>query len=198
MGTQSANFTHQCHPQPNPPPSTGFLARDCRPVHLVQGEGFRDFVHALNPRYQLPGPKTIKLYMEAMYDQARADLNEYVAPLRQPGPAALRTMAGCISLDAWSDVSQESYLAVLLHTVKVTDAGYEAKMFCLRCEPIEAAHHTAEAIQKLVETALAIYELPPKNIFRAVHDGDSKVIKGASGGGERGRVDSETAVVLTP
>ena len=159
----------------------GFLVRDARPVNLAKGPGFRAFVHALNPRYVLPGPGTINRYINAMYEKARDDLAEYLAPLREPGPPALRTMVGCISLDGWSDISQESYLAVLMHTVKVTATGYEAKTHCLRCEMIEdAPHHTADVIKSLVLRALAMYGVPVKNVFRAVHDGDSKVIKGAS------------------
>lgn len=35
------------------------IAKDCQPANIVNDDGFRGFVHALNPRYSLPDRRTI-------------------------------------------------------------------------------------------------------------------------------------------
>jgi len=155
----------------------GFLIRDARPAALTEGVGFRDFVKALNPRFVMPGLKKIKAYTVAMSEEARQQVLEYIQPLKEKSPAALRGMVGVVSLDLWTDVTQVEYCAVLLHTIKVTKDGYEQKELCLACSEVDATHITGEVIQKYLEKALKDFGLPSKSIFRAVHDGDKKVIK---------------------
>ena len=155
----------------------GFLIRDARPAALTVGEGFRELVHALNPRYVVPGLKKIREVTHAMCLAARDEVLDYIHPLKQKGPAALRGMVGCVSLDLWTDLTQVEYMGVLLHTIKETEGGYEQKEFCLACTEVDANHITAEVVQEHLEAALKNFGLPVKSIFRAVHDGDMKVIK---------------------
>lgn len=114
-----------------------------------------------------------------MYEAARDQILSYIHPLQQKkGPAALRGIAGCVSLDLWTDNTQVEYMGVLLHTIKETASGYEQKEFCLGCTEVDAMHITGEVVQEYLEATLKDYGLLVKNIFRAVHDGDAKVIKG--------------------
>jgi len=64
-------------------------------------------------------------------------------------------------------------MGVLLHTIKETNTGYET---VLSCKKVDATHITAEGVQQYLEAVL-------KSIFRAVHDGDMKVIKGVRNAG---------------
>lgn len=157
----------------------GFLIRDSRPASLTLDQGFREFVRELNPRFTMPGLKKIRAFTRAMYEEARDVVLTYIQPLKQKGPAALRGMAACVSLDLWTDCTQVEYMGVLLHTIKQTPAGYEQKVTCLACIKVDETHITAEVVQGHVEATLKKYGLPIKSIFRAVHDGDAKVIKGA-------------------
>ena len=161
----------------------GFLIRDARPAHLTKGKGFRELIHSLNPRFVMPGENKIKAFTLAMCEEARDLVLEYIHPLKQKGPAALRGMVGCVSLDLWTDNTQVEYMGVILHTTKETPASYEQKEIVLACTVVDATHITAEVVQQYLEKVLKDFGLPVKSIFRVVHDGDMKVIKGVRDAG---------------
>lgn len=136
-------------------------------------------LHVFNSRVVLPGLKTIQRWTNAMHEEARDQILTYIQPLQQKkGPAALRGMVGCVSLDLWTDIAQMEYMGVILHTIKETSTGYEEKEICLSCTQVGETHVTGEVVKQYVEATLNDYGIPVKNIFRAVHDGDAKVIKG--------------------
>ena len=161
----------------------GFLIRDAPAAALTLGVGFREFVLALNSRFRMPGLNTIRKYTRAMAEAAREQLLTYIQPLKEKGPVALRGMAACLSLDLWTDNTQKKFLGVLLHTIKETEDGYEQKEFCLACKEVDETHITAEVVKKYVDDVLKDFGLPVKCIFRVVHDGDAKVIKGVRDAG---------------
>ena len=156
----------------------GFLIQDGRPAALTLGRGFRQLMHAMNPRFVMPGLKKIKMFTDAMYDQARDVILAYIHPLKQKGPAALRGMVGCVSLDLWTDITQVEYMGVILHTTKETHAGYEQKEILLACTEVDATHITSQVVKDYLLSVLKDFGLPVKSIFRSIHDGDAKVIKG--------------------
>ena len=53
-----------------------FLIRDAQPAALTQDDGFREFVHALNPRFVMPGIDKINAYILAMSDAAQEQESE--------------------------------------------------------------------------------------------------------------------------
>ena len=123
----------------------------------------------------MPGLKKISAFTHAMCDETRDLVLEYIHQLKEKGPAALRGMVGCVSLDLWTDCTQVEYMGVLLHTIKETNTGYEQRETVLSCKKVDATHITAEVVQQYLEAVLKDFGLPVKSIFRAVHDGDMKV-----------------------
>jgi len=94
-----------------------FLIRDSRPAALTLDKDFRAFLLALNPKFIIPDTKKIRTVTNAMYNAARDTVLDYIHPLKQKGPSALRGMVACVSLDMWTDATQMTYIGVLLHTI---------------------------------------------------------------------------------
>lgn len=47
------------------------LVKDCRPVSLLEGKGFRDVIKLLAPDYKIPDTKTIETLCKKRYDEFR-------------------------------------------------------------------------------------------------------------------------------
>lgn len=41
--------------------------RDLRPLSLVEGAGFKDFIQTINPQYETPTRNTVKKYISLSY-----------------------------------------------------------------------------------------------------------------------------------
>ena len=76
----------------------------------------------------MPGLKKIRAFTHAMCDGARGLVLDYIQPLQQKGPAALRGMVGCLSLDLWTDNTQVEYMGVILHTINPHHQGGEERL----------------------------------------------------------------------
>ena len=53
-------------------------ALDLKPLSLVEGNGFKHFVHALNPQYRVPCRKTVSKYLDVIYEEEKSKLIEKI------------------------------------------------------------------------------------------------------------------------
>ena len=82
-------------------------ARDLRPLSIVEGDGFRGFVHAINADYKLPTRKTIKLYLTRIYEEEKGEL---IDTLKGVDKVSLTS-------DLWTSNAQEGYITVTCHYI---------------------------------------------------------------------------------
>lgn len=52
------------------------MVKDMQPYNIVNDEGFREFVYALDPRYQLPSRSTLIRNLEEQYDTTKTSLKK--------------------------------------------------------------------------------------------------------------------------
>ncbi|KAM9322088.1 uncharacterized protein KZ484_020324 isoform 2-T2 [Pholidichthys leucotaenia] len=55
-----------------------FMVKDCQPLSIVESEGFRELVQALQPSYVLPTRKTIKQMVAKKYKEKRERVKKEV------------------------------------------------------------------------------------------------------------------------
>lgn len=116
------------------------IVKDMQPFSIVEDSGFRAFVNALNPRYQIPCRQTVKKLMEAHFQEEKLSLLKeltvsimcncfYFYILR--GEAVIKCeyrthLLNCIfqaipfvslTTDMWTSVGTDSYLAVTCHYI---------------------------------------------------------------------------------
>lgn len=85
-----------------------FIAKDMRPVNVVNGVGFKSLVETLEPRYKLASRPTIDQELNNLYTDVRKKLMETISS------------ADSVSLttDGWSSRANESYTTVTIHMIK--------------------------------------------------------------------------------
>ena len=83
------------------------IVKDAQPFALVEDEGFKAFVHLLDPTYNIPGRKALKRMVEAKY---KATKEEAMAEVRKASAVSL-------TADMWTSVNMDAYLAVTCHYI---------------------------------------------------------------------------------
>ena len=84
-----------------------FVARDMRPISLVEGEGFRKLMSVTEPTYMVPSCKTVTNVLRGMQAEVRERITRELGEVHW---VALTT-------DFWTSAAVESYLGVTVHFI---------------------------------------------------------------------------------
>ncbi|XP_070399388.1 zinc finger BED domain-containing protein 4-like [Nothobranchius furzeri] len=84
-----------------------FIIKDCQPLSIVESEGFRGLIQALDPSYALPTRKTVK---EMMAKKHAEELERVKREVQQ-------AVAVSITADMWTSLNMEAYLALTCHYI---------------------------------------------------------------------------------
>ena len=124
-----------------------FLINDLRPLSTVEGEGFRNLIKTLEPRYNVPCRKT---FTET---HLRAKYNTIVNSLK----AQISSLPSCsITHDGWTSIATESYSTVTVHYI---DQNWELKSGVLQTKKV-FGQHTAECIKSDLLDCKEVWGLP--------------------------------------
>lgn len=121
-----------------------FICEDMRPVNLLYGAGFQSFIRELEPRYQIPCPRTMSGKIAKLYDYTKSELRE-----------RLRGEKLALTTDGWSSLATESYVTVTAHFI---DANWELRNVVLDTSELQAAH-TATNVSKCIASILQDYNI---------------------------------------
>lgn len=82
------------------------IAKNFQPLSLVEDEGFRDFVKALNPRYEIISRKTLtNSVLPECYEMAKKNLKNLLE----------KAHAVSLTIDGWTSNANESYVGITCH-----------------------------------------------------------------------------------
>ncbi|CAH1975707.1 unnamed protein product [Acanthoscelides obtectus] len=110
------------------------FAMDYQPFRVVEDDGFVQFVKALDPRYKLPCRQTISnKLLPGLYEEVKEAIKRNLAEAKHVA----------LTIDAWTSISQDPYLAVTAHYVRED----KLKAACLDCVVLPG-RHSAENIKK--------------------------------------------------
>ena len=79
-------------------------ALDARPLSIVEGAGFKNFVHIINPDYKLPGRTTIRKHLHKLYTDAKSDVIDQI----KGKPVSMTS-------DIWTSSALDGYISVTGH-----------------------------------------------------------------------------------
>ncbi len=116
-----------------------FIAKDLRPLSVVDGDGFRDLVQALDSRYQLPSRQVVTRTLIPQLQREEED--KIRATLQKVDWIALTT-------DMWSSVTATAFLAVTGHYVDPTG---ELQVKLLDCSSFHSRHTASNIKDRLLE-----------------------------------------------
>lgn len=124
------------------------IAQDYQPFSIVEDQGFRNFVQALNTNYELPNRKLIsKTLIPEKYLECRNHVKELVQEAENV----------CITIDSWTSIAMDSYFSVTAHFKK--DCKLLTVM--LHCEQISRSH-PAESMATSLKNMAQEYNIEDK------------------------------------
>ena len=113
------------------------MIKDIRPPSIVEGEGFREFVHELDPRYILPSRKTLtEKALPEEYDHVMKNVEE---ALKGTDHVALTT-------DMWTSTNTDAFNTITAHFTN-EEGQHQTKI--LNCSKFENRHYAAELKKEL-------------------------------------------------
>ena len=118
-----------------------FIARDMRPVAVVEGDGFLQMMHTLEPAYQVPSRRTVMKYLTDMQDKIKASLLQEMD----------RMEFVSLTTDFWTSKAVDSYLGITAHFV-TPDWKLESRVLqTAQMEEQHTAPNVADELEKAVE-----------------------------------------------
>ncbi|KAF4531539.1 hypothetical protein B566_EDAN018877 [Ephemera danica] len=131
------------------------VAIDLLPLSIVNGEGFKKFVMALEPRYKIPVPGTLKSRLVAQCK----DICDTIGNRLDDADAV------SLTTDAWTSGRTESYIVGTAHYI---DKNFELQSEALFAAPMPE-RHTATNLQIRLESKVDGWDLK-EEIIATVHD----------------------------
>lgn len=142
---------------------TNYIVKDVVPVYTVDKEGFRDMVHALNPRYQLPHKDYFsRIAIPSLYEETRQQL-----------AVKMKKEANYFSgtADLWSSCTSEPYLCFTIHYV---DTQWNLQTHCLQAHYLPE-DHTGVQLQDALSVTLEQWDLNESKLTAITTDSASNI-----------------------
>ncbi|XP_068130731.1 E3 SUMO-protein ligase ZBED1-like isoform X2 [Hyperolius riggenbachi] len=117
------------------------IALDFQPFSIVDDQGFKNFVKAIDPSYVLPNRKTLTTLMQSMYEGTMAQVMESVKD----------ASAVCLTTDCFTSQTKVSFMAVTCHYI---DKYFKRMSYLLDCFSFTESHsadHLAAELQRICE-----------------------------------------------
>lgn len=115
---------------------------DFQNFRIVEDKGFKEFVHALNPLYDLPNRKKIsQTLIPAWYNECVTNCRQLVNKVNKI----------CLTTDCWTSVNTESFIALTGHFI---NDSYELKTILLECSLMkgrDTSQNLALTINRIAE-----------------------------------------------
>jgi len=141
-----------------------FIATNMMPYSLVEKEGFKLFVNALNPSYKLPGRKTLtESRIPSMYNETRNIIGKIIK----------NANFFTFTTDCWTSSSKQLFIGLTCHFI---NANFKLNSACLGCIEL-SEDHTGENIADVVQILFLDYEIPDRKICSIVTDYGSNMLK---------------------
>lgn len=123
-----------------------FIAQDLWPYSIVENEGFRNMIHVLEPRYEIPSrPYFSNVVVPKIYQDIRAKVE---SDLKMATFVALTT-------DGWTSRATESYNTVTAHFI---DNDWQMKGYVLQTRKMDESH-TGENLAVMLNAAINEWRL---------------------------------------
>lgn len=127
-----------------------FIAADMRPYSVVENAGFKNMLHVIEPRYNIPSRAHFsQTVIPALYQKTKAQIENQLA----------KAAAVALTTDGWTSRATQSYLTVMAHFI--TDE-WELKSHVLQTRPLES--HTSEDLAKGMTEAVEVWKLERDNV----------------------------------
>ncbi|KAK3095201.1 hypothetical protein FSP39_011428 [Pinctada imbricata] len=137
-------------------------ARDLRPLSIVEGKGFKQFCHELNPQYIVPSRTTVSNYVTLQY-------NEEVTKVKDLLKAQT---AVSFTSDHWTSLATEGYITMTVHFV---DKDWNFQNAVLATKKVTDCH-TGENTAHEIRSIASEFGLSDEQVAGIVTDNASNMV----------------------
>lgn len=133
-----------------------FISKDMRPINVIQGAGFKDFINELDPCYTLPTRKTLmnkiipRLHTETMV-KLQNELNEI--------------KEAAVTTDGWTSNVGDKYNSYTIHYINWSAKEPTLQSKLLECAPFEAERGTSIELEKELERVSVKFHIKDKIVL---------------------------------
>lgn len=145
QSTQQHEFVNLC---------AEWIARDLRPLEIVEDEGFKNIVSSLFPRYHNVTADIVKRTLQ----NKEKTLDEQFRALFSSVPFM------SVTTDVWTDESTKSYASLTVHFI---DRQCKYRSHLLACSQIKGKH-TGSALSQFIAKVCQNYDILVKVVFICV------------------------------
>uniref|UniRef100_H3B362 HAT C-terminal dimerisation domain-containing protein n=1 Tax=Latimeria chalumnae TaxID=7897 RepID=H3B362_LATCH len=136
------------------------IAKDMLPISFVEGDGFKELMEYIEPKYTAPARKTIMARLEKLHTECAATVSDKLAIVENVA----------ITTDLWTALNTESYVTITCHFIR--QWKMENVILQTRAMP---ERHTAENLADMLNTAAKTWNLKGE-ITTCVHDNASNIV----------------------
>lgn len=140
-----------------------FIATSMTPYNVVEKEGFKLFVNALNPSYKLPSRKTVtESRIPKLYIETRNNVGQIIEKANYVS----------FTTDCWTSSSNKPFIAMTCHF----NTNFKLNSACLGCIEL-SEDHTGDNIADVLQMFILDYEIPDWKICSITTDHGSNMLK---------------------
>ncbi|XP_055034115.2 E3 SUMO-protein ligase ZBED1-like [Misgurnus anguillicaudatus] len=138
-----------------------FIEMDMLPLSIVEGNGFQELIHLLEPAYQIPSRRTITRLVETHYEERKQQLFKELSKAER---VALTT-------DCWTALTAESYITITCHFIS---DDWQINSAVLLTESLPGRHTADHLAEKMIE-AVDQWGLKGR-VIACVHDNAANIV----------------------
>jgi len=138
-----------------------FVIKDLKPLSIVEGEGFREFMHIAVPEYIVPCRMTITRQIDQMAIVERENLKKVLKDIPNV----------CLTVDFWTSVANNSYLGVTCHFLD----NWKLRNRILETFEVPESH-TSENITNNIKSVIKNWQIENK-VCAIVSDNAANMVK---------------------
>lgn len=134
---------------------TEFICKDMRPVNISQGDGFKEFIREIEPRYTISSRGTITNRIVKLYNTTKENIRKIISG-----------QSIALTTDGWTSVATDSYVTVTAHFI---NEDWEMKDIVLQTTEFKKSH-TAENVAEVIDNILREYNVSHESVLAITTD----------------------------
>lgn len=140
------------------------VARDLRPISIVNVQGFKNFVNYIEPGYSVPSHTHIATVCHRLYESEKENLATMISKSEHFG----------LTTDIWTSSATQAYMTVTVHFI---DESWKLCSKVLVTEEMPERHTGQHISDRLIKVASA-WKIPPDKITACVRDNAANAVNG--------------------
>jgi zinc finger BED domain-containing protein 1 (E3 SUMO-protein ligase ZBED1) len=139
------------------------VCRDMRPLSIVNGHGFKELLHFLEPNYQIPSNSQMTSLINQKHRTGKEKLKKF---LQSASSIAVTT-------DSWTSCCNDSYLTITAHFIN----DWKLVACVLQTTEMDEKHSAENLAERLITTLVDDWGLQKSQVCAVVHDNAANMMR---------------------